>query len=116
MYVATWRTEVYLTKSYLLKNWHYLDLICSVKVVSITTVLSCSNRSVLKKWHFLDLVCSVLVIIKTGFSYGKQGLPKMWNFLDLICAIYVVTMQIEVYFVKYPLLKKLYYLDLICSL
>jgi hypothetical protein len=42
-------------------------------VVTITTVLSCSNRSVLKKWHFLDLVCSVLVIIKTGFSYSKQG-------------------------------------------
>ena len=41
-----------------LKKWHYLDLICSLHVVTMTTGLSYSNRSCLKKWHFLDLVCA----------------------------------------------------------
>ena len=52
----------------------------------------------LKKWHFLDLICSVHVgTITTGFSYSNRSLLKKWHFLDPICAIYVVTMRAEVY-------------------
>ena len=42
-------------------NWHFLDLACSVHVVTITTGLSYSNKSLLKKWHFPDLICAMHV-------------------------------------------------------
>ena len=100
----------------LLKKWHYLDLICSEHVVTITTGLSYSNRSLLKKWHFLDLVCSVYVVTITSvLNYSNWSLLKKWHFLDLICAIYVVTMRIEMLLFKLSLLKKCHFLDLLCS-
>ena len=85
-------------KSPLLKKWHYLDLVSSVHVVTITTGLRYSNRSRLKLWHFLDLVCSVPIVTMTiVVSYSNRSRLKKWHFLGLICAIYVATMRIEVY-------------------
>ena len=48
------------TNSSRLKKWHFLDLVCSIHVVTITTWLSYSNRKCLKKRHFLNLICAVL--------------------------------------------------------
>ena len=94
-----------LVKYPLLKKKHFLELLCSVHVVTITTGFSYSNRSLLKKWHFLDLVCSAHIeTITTGCSYSNRSLLKKWHFLDLICAIYVVIIRIEVFFVKSLLL------------
>ena len=77
-----------LVSSSLLKKWHFLDLLCAVHVVTITTGSSYSNRSLLKKWHFLDLLCSVHVVtITIGLNCSNRSLLKKWHFLDLICAI-----------------------------
>ena len=95
-----------LVKSSLLKKWHFLDLVCLVHVVTITTGSSYSNRSLLKKWHFLDLLCSVHVVtITIGFNSSNRNLFKKCNFLDLICAIYIVTVKIEIY-LSNPLSQK----------
>ena len=115
-----------LVKCPLLKKCPFMDLVCSVHLVNITTGFNRSlhkkwhflnlkclihvktkHRSLLprylllKKWHFLDLVCSIHVVtIKVEFSYSNRSLLKKWHILDLICAIHVVTMRTEVYFVK----------------
>ena len=52
----------FLVKSLLLKKWRFLDLACSEHMVTITSGLSYTNRSVLKKWHFLDLICALYVV------------------------------------------------------
>ena len=47
----------------------FIDLVCSVHVITIIIGLSYSNRSCLKTWHFLELICSVpLVTITIGVS------------------------------------------------
>ena len=80
-----------LVKSPLFKKWHYLDLICSVYIVTITIGLTCSKKSRLKKWHFPDLVYSVHVVtIITGLSYSNRSRLKKWHFLDLICSVLLV--------------------------
>ena len=56
------------------------------------------DMSRLKMWHFLDIVCSVsIVTIAIELSYCNRSRLKKWHFLGLICAIYVATMRTEVY-------------------
>ena len=47
----------------------------------------------------------IMIIYTDIYSYSIQSLLKMWHFQDLIFAIDFVTIRIEVYFVKSPLLK-----------
>ena len=48
---------------------------------------SCSNRSLLKKWHYLGLVCSVYVVTMTnGLGYSNMSCLKKWHFLVLVCS------------------------------
>ena len=64
----------------------------------ITIWLGYSIMSPLKKLHFLDLVCSERVLtIQTWLSYRKRSLLKKGNFLYLTCAIYVLTVKIKVF-------------------
>ena len=93
--------------SSLLKKWHYLDLICSLYLNTITTGICYSNRTLLKKWHFSDLVCSGHVVtITTGFDYNNRSLHKKWNFLDLICSVHVVTITTEFKYSNRSILTK----------
>ena len=79
----------------LLKKWHFLDIVCLVYLVTITTGLSYSNISFLKKWHYLDPVCSVHAVnIKTGLNYSDdRSHLKKWHFQDLVCWVHVVTIK-----------------------
>ena len=61
--------------------WHYLDLICSVHIVTIKIGLSCSKKSRLKKWHFLDLVCSVHLV--TNIIGEGRTFPVLFCAVDL---------------------------------
>ena len=54
----------FLVQSPLLKKVNYLDLVCSVHVVTDETGLSYSKRGRLNKWHFQDLIYSVLKSIQ----------------------------------------------------
>ena len=63
-----------------------------------------------------SLICAIYVVtMKIEVYLVKSPLLKKWHFLDFICAIHVVTLRIEVYFVKFSLSKNWHYLDLICS-
>ena len=72
-------------KSPLLKKINYLDLVCSVHVVTNETGLSYSKRGRLKKWHFLYLIYSVMKSIKleksivTGIT-SKSGILILWTY------------------------------------
>ena len=90
-----------------LKKWHFLDLICSVHVVTIITGLSNTNRSRLKKWHFLNIICSVsLVTITFGVSCSNRSCLKKWHYLDLVCSVYVVNMTTGLSYINRSCLKK----------
>ena len=135
-----------LFKSFLLKKWHFLDLVCSVHVVTNTTECSHSKQSLLKMWHFLDLLCaiyvatmrievyfvknplpqkvvlsgpnmfSLVVTITLGFSYRNRSLLKKWHFLDIVCSVYLVTITTGCSYSNRSLLKKWHFLDLICAI
>ena len=62
------------TKGFSFNNgFHFQDLVCSVHVVTITTVVSYRTIVSFKSgFHFMDLVCSIHVVtIKTGVSYSN---------------------------------------------
>ena len=102
-----------LFKHPLLKKWYFLDLVCSVHVVTITSGLSYSNRSFLPKWHFQDLICALHVV--TMGKEVKCPLLKKWHFLDLVCSIHVVTVITGLSYSNGSLLKKWHFMNLKCS-
>ena len=99
-----------------LKKWTFLDLVCSVDLVTITTGLIHSDRSCLKKRHFLDLLCSVHVItITTGLNYCNRSCFLKWHYLDLVCSGHVVTITTDIIYSNRSRLKKWHFPDLICA-
>ena len=66
---------------------------------------------------FLDLICSVYVVTnKTGVNYSSEFPLKVAIFLDLVCSVYVETKTTgETIVLGFPLKVALIFLDLICS-
>ena len=53
-----------------------------------------NKRSCLKKLHFIDLVCSLpIVTIAIGVRYNDSSRITNWNFLDLVRLINVLSMS-----------------------
>ena len=115
------------TNSSRLKYWHFLDLVCSIHVVTITTWLSFSNRKCLKKRHFPNLICTVryiqlrLMKKKKYFNYAWWDIRcfrsrlKKWTFLDLVCSLDLVTITTGLIHSDRSPLKKWNFLDPLCS-
>ena len=93
--------EFSFNKSHLLKKWHYLDLLCVVKVVTITTGFTYSTRSPHKvafSGTSMSSACS------NHSNHSNMSPLKNWHFLHLVCAIYIATLKTKVYFTKSHLL------------
>ena len=96
MHTTCWNHENIdlIVKCLLLQKSHFLDLVCSVQIVTITTWFSYSNRSFLKKWNFLDLIRSIHVETENKSLLFKFSLLKSWHFLDQVCPIHILTVTI----------------------
>ena len=77
----------FLVKSPLLKKVNYLDLICSVHVVTDKTGLSYCKMGGLKKWHFQDLIYSVLKSIQLEKPILQESPQKVAFFGPNMCNI-----------------------------
>ena len=67
-------------------------------------------------WDFLDLICAIHVKTENRSLLLKFSLLKKQHFLDLVSSIHEVTITIGFSNINRSLLKKWHFLDLICAI
>ena len=132
-YTGFFRGKLFWLKSCSCKNKMSFFHVSSLQVITFIAGSLYSNSSCLKKWHFLDLVYSARVVtITTGLNYSKRkaltvefsghsmciiscnnerkfscqiSSPQKWHFLDLVCSVHLVIITFWLSFSKRSRLK-----------